>query len=248
MNTTWISFLNGILKMPGAKLNRESFLRQTFRGLSDEDLRVCVSESPLKVISDYEIEKAASSIINSHTAKATTVSTISGIPGGLAMLVSIPADLANYYYHVVLVGQKLGYLYGFPDMIDDSGRLTQDGEIMLTAFIGVMNKVKMANELIKNIAVELAKRMTGETAVRVAGNILSKQIVAQAIEAISAKLGTQVAAKNIGRGIVKAIPIVSGLICGGITYVTFKPQARRLLETLKNNSTNYINRDIKIYS
>ena len=236
MNKTWSSFLNGILKMPGAKINRESFLRKTFKGLSDEDIRVCVSESPLKVIPSADIEKAASSVINSHTTKATAVSTISGIPGGLAMLATVPADLANYYYHVALVGQKLGYLYGFPDMIDDNGKLTRDGEIMLTAFIGVMNKVEMANELIKKIATEMAKRMSEETAIRVAGKVLSKQIVSQAIETVSTKLGMQITSKTAGRGLSKAIPFVSGIICGGITYATFKPQSKRLHEVLKRNA------------
>ena len=114
MNNTWITFLNGILKMPGAKINRESFLRKTFKGLSEEEIMMCLAESPAKVIPAKEIEKAANSVINSHTAKVTTISTVSGIPGGLALLATIPADLANYYYHIVSVGQKLGYLYGFP--------------------------------------------------------------------------------------------------------------------------------------
>lgn len=224
--------------MPGAKINRESYLQKTFRGLSAEDLRICVAETPLKVIPAAEIEKVASSVINSHTTKVATLSALTGIPGGLAMLATIPADVANYYYHIVLVGQKLGYLYGFPDMIDDRGNLTQDGEIMLTAFIGVMNKVEMANELIKKLAVEMAKRLSEETAMRVAGNILSKQIVSQAVEVIARKLGTQIAAKNVGRGMAKAIPILSGLICGTITYATFKPQSKRLHEALKKHNVS----------
>lgn len=235
MNSTWISFLNSILKMPGAKINREAYLRKTFSHLSDSEIRRCISESPTKVVSRVEIENAASNAIRSHTAKATAISTISGIPGGLATLVSVPADMANYYFHVVAVGQKLGYLYGFPDMIDDKGRLTADGEIMLTAFIGVMNKVEVAKELVKKIAIETAKRMSEETAIRVAGNILSKQFIAQAIEAISTKLGTQIAAKGAGRVLYKAIPLLSGVVCGTITYATFKPQAKRLHEVLKNN-------------
>ncbi len=237
MNNTWISFLNGILKMPGAKINRESFLRNTFKGLSEEKIMQCLTESPAKVIPAEEIDKAASSVINSHTVKVTAISTVSGIPGGLALLATIPADLANYYYHIVSVGQKLGYLYGFPDMVDNKGKLTPDGEIMLTAFIGVMNKVQMANELIKKIASEVAKRMSEETAKRIAGNILSKQIVSQAVETIATKLGTQITSKTAGRGISKAIPIVSGLICGGLTYATFKPQSKRLHQVLKANQT-----------
>lgn len=233
MNSIWTSLLNGVLGMPGAKINRETFLHKTFSHLSAEELQRCLDESPSTVIPQEKIEKAASSVINSHTAKVTALSTISGIPGGLAMIATIPADLANYYYHVVLVGQKLGYLYGFPDMVDDRGRLTQDGEIMLTAFIGVMNKVEIANELIRKIASEVAKRMSEETARRIAGNILSKQIISQAIEAISTKLGAKITAKSTGRGLSKAIPFVSGLISGGLTLATFKPQAKRLHEALK---------------
>ena len=238
MNTTWISFLNSILKIPGAKINREAYLRKTFSHLSDSDIRRCISESPAKVVSMAEIEAAASSAIGSHTAKVTAISAISGIPGGLAMAAMIPADVANYYYHVAAVGQKLGYLYGFPDMIDDNERLTPDGEIMLTAFVGVMNKVEVAKELVKKIAIEAAKRMSEETAIRVAGNIFSKQLISQAIEAISTKLGTQIAAKGVGRGVYKAIPLLSGVICGTITYATFKPQAKRLHEVLKNHQAN----------
>lgn len=236
MNNTWITFLNGILKMPGAKINRESFLRKAFKGISEETISLCIAESPVKVLPAVLIDKVASSIINSHAAKVTAISTVSGIPGGLALLATIPADLANYYYHIVSVGQKLGYLYGFPDMVDDKGKLTPDGEIMLTAFIGVMNKVQIANELIKKIATEMAKRMSEKTARRIAGNILSKQLVSHAIETIATKLGTQISSKSASRGISKAIPIVSGLICGGLTYATFKPQSKRLLKTLQANA------------
>lgn len=244
MSTTWTTFLNSILQMPGAKINRESFLCKAFKGLPYEQMKICVSESPAKVVPFPEIEKVSTSVINSHTAKVTAVSFAAGIPGGVAMLATIPADLANYYYHIVAVGQKLGYLYGFPDMIDNSGRLTQDGEVMLTAFIGVMNKVEMAKELIKRIAVEVAHRISEEAAVRVAGNILQKQIVAQAVEVIANKLGKQIVAKNAGRGFAKAIPVVSGIICGGITYATFKPQSKRLHEALKNNHVN--NDDVQL--
>jgi len=234
MNNIWIKFLIGILKMPGAKINRVSFLRKTFKGLPQEKMKLCIDESPTKVVPYDMIEKKANSIINAHATKATAISTVAGIPGGFTMLASIPADLANYYFHVVAVGQKLGYLYGFPDMVDNCGNLTEDGKIMLTGFIGVMNKVEMANDLIKKIAIEVGKRISEETASRVAGNILSKQIVAHSVEVIAKKLGVQITTKTTSRAVTKAVPIVSGLICGGITYASFKQQAKRLHQSLKD--------------
>lgn len=239
MNEGWITFLNGILKMPGSKVNRAKYLTKTFKDLSPEDIDICLKESPIKAVSLERIEREANSAISSHTLKVTAISTASGIPGGLAMLATIPADLANYYYHVVAIGQKQGYLYGFPDMIDDNGNLTKDGEVMLTAFIGVMNNVKIANELIKKIAVEIGKRISEETATRIAGNVLSKQIVAQSIEVVSKKLGAQITSKGAGRAVTKAIPFISGVICGGITFATFRPQAKRLHEALKSNAGKY---------
>ncbi len=236
MDDIWNSFLNSILKMPGAKINREYFLRKTFKDLSVADLKICIDESPVKVVNLAKIEKKANSIINAHTTKVSAISTISGIPGGFAMLATIPADLANYYYHVVAVGQKLGYLYGFPDMVDNSGNLTEDGKIMLTAFIGVMNKVEMANELIKKLAVELGKKISEETATRVASKLLSKQFLAQGVEVIARKLGAQISSKTVSRSVTKTIPIISGFICGGITLATFKPQAKRLHMSLKSNA------------
>lgn len=236
MNDKWTSFLNGILKMPGAKIDRSAFLRKTFKDLPEENIVACINDSPLSVLDSASIDAKAKSIIKGHTYKAMAISTATGIPGGFAILATIPADLANYYYHIVSIGQKLGYLYGFPDMVDKRGNLTDDGEIMLTAFIGVMNNVRMANELIKKLVAELSKRISERAVERIAGNLLSKQIVAQGVEFIAQKLGTQITAKTASRSITKAIPLVSGLICGAITYATFKPQAKRLHQSLKENA------------
>lgn len=233
MNAIWANFLRGILKMPGAKIDREKFLYSTFSKLPPHLRQAVVAKSPADVLPLDEIEKVAKKLINSQTKKVAVVSGAAGIPGGVGMLLSIPADLANFYYHVVTIGQKIGYLYGYPDMLDDKEKLTEQGKLMLTAFIGVMNNVTAANEIIKRIASETARRVGDETATRIAGKILQKQVVSQAVETVTQKLGTQITAKTGGKAITRAIPLVSGLVCGVVTYRTFKPAAIRLNETLK---------------
>ena len=123
-------------------------------------------------------------------------------------------------------------------MLDANERLTPDGEVMLTAFIGVMNQVAVARELIKKIAVEVSKRISEETATRVAGKLLQKQIVSQSAEMIAKRLGTQVTTKSGGRILSKAVPLLSGVICGAMTYATFRPQAKRLHTALKDTASN----------
>lgn len=45
----------------------------------------------------------------------------------------------------------------------------------------------------------------------------------------------KITAKSAGRGISKAIPLVSDIISGGLTFATSKPKAKRLHEALKKN-------------
>lgn len=236
MNDTWIQILNGIMKMPGAKVDRNSFLSSTFSYLSGDRVNSIIQQSPIDILSEEEINKAAKSIITRHTMTASSLSAVSGIPGGFALLATIPADLFNYYYHIVTVGQKLGYLYGYPDMLDEDEQLNENGKIVLTTFIGVMNNVTIAQEIIRGLTAKLAKKVTTEVATNFAGKVLSKQVIAHSTEIIAQKLGTQITAKTGGRVITKAIPLLSGVICGAITYKTFKSSAIILHNKLREVS------------
>lgn len=230
---TWTGFLRGILRIPGAKVDRDDFLRKAFKSLPPDAIDIMLAHGPQAVVTPEAIQRKAMKIIAAHTRGVTAVSAAAGIPGGIGMLASIPADLTNYYYHIVLVGQKLGYLYGYPDMLDADENLTEAGRTTLTAFIGIMSKVTAAQELIRVAARESARRISGETATRVAGKLLSKQIISQMAEAVAHKLGTHITAKSGGRVLTKAIPVVSGVICGCLTYATFRPAAIRLERTLR---------------
>lgn len=232
--------MRGILKMPGAKVNREDFLHKAFKGLPPQAMGQLIARGPGAVITPDAIDRKANKIINAHTRGVTAISTAAGIPGGIGMLAAIPADLANYYYHIVLVGQKLGYLYGYPDMLDEQENLTDHGITTLTAFIGVMSKVTAAQELIRSIALEASRRISEETATKIAGKLLSKQIISQMTETVAHKMGTHITAKSGGRALTKAIPFVSGIICGALTYSTFRPAALRLKKTLQSLAADNI--------
>ena len=53
------------------------------------------------------------------------------------MLATIPADMAQFYGHVLALAQKLLYLYGWPDL-QNGGKGMDDGtRQILTLFVGV---------------------------------------------------------------------------------------------------------------
>ena len=49
----------------------------------------------------------------------TALSAIAGIPGGFALLATVPADTAQYLGHMLRVAQKLAYLYSWPDLFEE---------------------------------------------------------------------------------------------------------------------------------
>ncbi|WP_218714078.1 hypothetical protein [Arthrobacter sp. BF1] len=71
---------------------------------------------PLKVI----IEVANTSVAY-ETSKVTGFSTLAGIPRGLAMIGTVPANLAQYMWHMLRIAQKLAYIYSWPDLFADDG-------------------------------------------------------------------------------------------------------------------------------
>lgn len=234
MNETWKSLLNMILAMPGAKINRTEFLSNVFNSESPEVIKRILEEPITSVVSVETLEKAAQHVINVQTFKVTSLSTIAGIPGGLAMLGTVPADIVNFYYHTIVIGQKLGYLWGFPDMLDDNGNITDKGRIILTGFIGVMNKIAAAEQVVKAIAKDLVKRTAGETAERMATKLFMKPVIAQSVEQVAKKLSLQIASKSSVRLVNKLIPVISGVICGTMTYASFKNQAKKLNLNLRS--------------
>jgi hypothetical protein len=89
--------------------------------------------------------KVATEAINLHSGIATSLSFAAGIPGGLAMLATIPADIAQYYYHLIVVAQKIGYIYGFADF----GLSDDNLKSLVTLLIGVMADDEDASKTIK---------------------------------------------------------------------------------------------------
>ena len=157
----WDKVMNGALKMPMVKVDRTAFLTKEFSMYDNADqLR---DKRPIDLFDEEAIERAARGVINSHLTKATVTSTAASIPDGLAIAAAIPADIAQYYWHVLVVAQKLGYLYGWPDLLDEKGEITDGTRNVLTLFVGIMFGAQAANKLVgeiaKQVSLQAAKRL-----------------------------------------------------------------------------------------
>lgn len=228
--SVWNKVLGAAMAMPGLKVNRDTFLRKELTGnCTPEQMENALAGNPISCIPIDVIDKIANACINNHTTKVTTLSAISGIPGGILMAGTIPADIAQYYWHVFVLSQKLAYLYGFPNLWDKEGNLTEKASDLLTLFVGVMMGVSKANQGIKIIAQALKKEVTK----RVPRMALTKTLLYPIIKQVAKWIGIKLTKQSFGRVLGKAVPLLGGIVSGVLTYSTFRPCAKRLQRRLK---------------
>ena len=226
-SNSWDKVMNTALSMPMVKVDRTAFLTKEFSMYDNADqLR---DKRPIDLFDAEAIERAARGVINSHLTTATVTSTAAGIPGGPAMAATMPADIAQYYWHVLVVAQKLGYLYGWPDLLDDKGQITEGTRNVLTLFVGVMFGAQAASKLVG----EIAKRVSLQAAKRLPQQALTKTMYYPVVKQVAKWIGVKMTKDTFGRGVGKAIPILGGVLSGAITAFSFKPMAEKLQKHLR---------------
>ena len=227
----WKKVLTTAMQLPGVKVNRDSFLKKELTiYCTDIQLAELLDKGTVGVIPIGILDKIASESISYHVKLVTASSTALGIPGGFAMVGTIPGDLAQYYYHVFALAQKLAYIYGYPDLCDENGNFTEDAAEMLTIFVGVMGGVAAANKVIQEIAEQVQK----EVLRRLPRYALTKGVLYPLVKQIAKWVGINLTKKSFSRGVSKLVPIIGGVVSGGLTYVTFKPQSKKLKEQLRS--------------
>jgi hypothetical protein len=161
--------------------------------------------------------------------KVTGISAVTGIPGGLAMAATIPADIAQFFGHVIRILQKLTYLYGWQELFHNDGDgLDDETTNKLILFIGVMFGVNAANVVIKKVAQSVALR---------AEKVLMQKALTQGtiypiVKRIAKIIGIKMSKEIFTKGVGKLVPVVGAVVSGGITFMSFKPMANRLQKYL----------------
>ncbi len=227
--SVWNNVLTAALKLPGAKINRESFLKKELsKYYSDEIVKEVIEHGYKNASVDKKhIDAIAKSIVATHTTLATSISFAAGLPGGWFLAGTIPADLAQFYFHVIVVAQKLAYIYGWPSFAEDEP--TDQFLGLLTLFIGVMSGTKAASAALGKMANSLAQNVVK----RLPGYALTKFGVFNLTKQIAKWFGVNLTKQSFAKGVSKVIPVLGGVISGGLTVATFLPMANKLKKYLQ---------------
>jgi len=230
--------LHSAMGLPGVKINRADFLRKELSKYYDVDtVNKAIDTNPAQAdISVESLEKIAKSCINYETRRVAALSAAAGVAGVKAMVVTVPADTAQFFGHIIRILQKLVYLYGWQEMLNEG--FDDETSNQLTLFIGVMFGVSAANGALSKVAalaaLNVPKKLTQQA--------LTKGTIYPIVKAIAAKIGVRMTKVIFAQGVGKVIPVIGAVASGGITFALFKPMSIRLknyLATLPMASADF---------
>ena len=222
-----LDFLKKVVRFPGVRINRDEFLRQELTKLraSEEVIERALATSPaLAGVPLLVLDTLADETITYETNKSAALSFAAGLPGGFAMLGTIPADLMQYYAHALRIMQKLAYLYGWRDLLAD---VDEDDEMLgvLAVFFGVMLGVGGAAQSLTAFA-----RIAAKTAYQ-------KHVTKRALMSITwypvvkyslRVIGINITKSSFTKGASKIVPVIGGFVSSGLTFMALQTQSARL--------------------
>src|SRR5205823_5509442 len=230
----WKSVLRTALGLPGVKIDRKAFLRRALsKHVTEKVLQSAIDTSPAKAgVSKNTIRRIATASIKWHRAGVSSVSFASGLPGGWWIAGTVPADMTQFFWHSLVILQKLAYLYGWPELFSEVSELELDDEtlLILTVFVGVMlgaeSAAKVLGDIAERAAAQFIKRLPRET--------LTKWGLYHLAREVAKRSGIKLTEDSFTRYLSRIVPILGGIISGTVTWISFSLMTSRLAAHLES--------------
>lgn len=225
------------------KIDRKAFLKSEIKKRFPRvDANRAVATSPIEAgVSPTDLDALALDVIDFETKKCAGLSFLAGIPGGIAMVGTVPADLVQYFAHVMRVEQKLAYLYGWQTFLNEDDEVDDETLMKLVVLMGVMLQVGGAANAITKFAAETARKGVERTIQKQA---LTKTIWYNPMKQVLRLLGVKMTKETFAKTAGKVVPVIGGAVSGGMTYASFKPSAERLRRYLRSLPTSGIDESL----
>ena len=237
--------LQQVVKLPVVKVNRSKFLMDKFsKEVASKDIPRLLDEGPTALLPQKTLDRVANACIRDNVLLASGTSVLAGLPGGLAMAVTIPADVAQFYAFSLKLAQELGYIYGYDDLWASRDELSEDAQNTLLLYLGVMLGVNGTAALLRAGGVAIAKQVMKT----VPQKALTKTLWYPILKKVLKIFGINLTKGSLAKGMGKFIPILGGVLSGGLTFATMKSMGESLqkeLSKLVNYDENQYQEDIE---
>jgi len=227
--------ISASIKIPGVKVDRDKFLEEQFAS-QNISLEEIIEVGPVEAgVTREDISALANKLIIKRTSQSSVASFVAGIPGGVLMAAAIPADVIQFFGMALRLAQELSYLYGAQDLwiegkVDDDRVRSQ-----LIAYSGVMFGVSGAASGVRILSTQIANT----TLKKLPQKALTKTFWYPVVKKLGKAIGVKVTKTTVAKGVSKAIPVIGGVISGGLNFASMIPMAKRLNEALDKSTFDY---------
>lgn len=229
-------------QLPLVRVDREEFLKKQFK--DSPYLDNILANGPQSVYTVESLQKKADKIISEMTTQTSLASFITGLPGNPAAAVPLAAaDVTQFFGFALNMAQQLAYLYGQDDLFEKGqNELSEDAKLRLVVYLGVMFGVAGASALVPKVAKNVGQQMVRN----VARQAITRTTWYPILRKIGSVIGVRVTRETVQKGILKAVPVVGGVISGGLTFASFKPMGQNLARTLSDNLQGKFKDDLEL--
>ena len=240
-------FVVKALRIPGVHVNRSEYLSNAFKKYCDaQTIEKAIATTPVKAgISRSIADKAANDSISLQKTLATATSIgLGATPGGVTVdLTTTVADLGQFYGHLLVIMQKLMYIYGYPelDLTKDEGGIDDGTMNLIIISIGTMAGVEVAGKFLNKMAEMLAMSVPKKLLKGVLAEKVAFQVSKEVLNYFGIRLTRDLATKGLGNG----IKFFGGVIVGGITLITFNTSCSNFQKEISDtplSNPNYVDK------
>lgn len=216
-------FMRRAASLKGVKIDRGVFLRAELKKHFPEiDADFAVATTPIEAgLAPRDLDELALDVIDFEVKKCAALSFAAGVPGGFAMAGTVPADLAQYFAHVMRVEQKLAYLYGWHSFLNDEDEVDDETIAQLVMLMGVMLGVGGAANAVSQFAATTARHGIAKQVERQA---LTKTFFYNPLKKVLSFLGVKMTKQTFSKAVTKAVPVFGGAISGGSPTFRLSPK------------------------
>ena len=228
-----VEFLKKVMRLRGVQIERSHFLKSELhkRGVGSRTIEIAIAESPATAgIPQDMLDEIAHAAIDFETRKSSALSFAAGLPGGWALAGTVPMDLLQYFGHAFRVMQKLAYTYGWKELLSDTEEVDDETLGQLTLLLGVMLGVGGASQSLSIFTSQVAGPAIQKNITKAA---LTKTSWYPVMKQTLRLVGINVTKSSFAKTVTKIVPVVGGVLSGGLTFFALRGQSNRLMQHLR---------------
>lgn len=228
----WFQIAENVLEMNATYIGRVEFLRKLLANVSSEKLEIAVEKCPSMMgLSEEEMLRYAHKIIISHATELAVTGYPPGIPERWLYPDPLPESLVSFYRIVIMLIQKLLYLYGWGAeciMFAGESRVVEEYSMLkITLVIGMLFGINGARELFKSLV-----SRDSETGQWFFKGHSEAELLWDQVELIGDAISRKFSYDSFSEKVINAVPLLGMSISDGITLVAVRIMFSELLKVL----------------